>query len=210
MSMFRACLIALFALGIVPANAQPAPPSSAAEEPAHPPIDRTLLEKLKKGGYLIFFRHGITPNYADPGGDPETGNCSMQRNLSKEGVVQTRAMGEAFRELEIPFGIVRSSPYCRAIDSAWNAFGRAERDMSLRLAGTNAAVDAIEAKRYRTMRNLAKILPLLGTNSAFMSHGSVGEVFGAGYVEEGEAVIVQPDGQGAWTFIARIKSDQWR
>ena len=43
-----------------------------------------------------------------------------------------------------------------------------------------------------------------------MSHGTVGEVFGAGYLDEGEAVIVKPDGKGGWNLIGRVKSDQWR
>lgn len=210
MSLLRYCLGMLVAFGIASAGAQPAAPGPADVRPAHPPIAPGLLGKLKKGGYLLFFRHGLTPSYDDPGGGAELGNCSTQRNLSKEGIAQTRAMGEAFRDLDIPIGIVRSSPYCRAMDSAWHAFGRAERDMNLRLSGTVIAVDTAEAKRYRVMRNLAKILPLPGTNSVFMSHGSAGEVFGVGFLDEGEAAIVKPDGKGGWVYIARVKSDQWR
>ena len=167
-----------------------------------------LLGKLRQGGYLIFFRHGLTPNYIDP--EPEQGtDCSTQRNLSKEGIEQTRAIGEAFRELEIPVGIVRASPFCRAMHSAENAFGRFEKDRFLKLSGNEPDRDPPEGKVWKYVRNLAKIPPMPGTNSVFMSHGTVAEIFGMGYLEEGEAVIIKPDGFGGWRGITLVKSDQW-
>ncbi len=168
-----------------------------------------LLGGLRAGGYLIFFRHGLTPNYADPVGDG-AGDCSTQRNLSKEGIDQMEAVGVAFRELEIPIGIVRASPMCRTMDSAWHAFGRFERDRALKLNGKEPDRDLSEAKVWKHVRNIAKILPLPGTNSVFVSHGTIGEVFGTGYLEEGEAVIVRPDGFGSWRAITHLKSDQWK
>lgn len=202
-------LLAMALSGATQAAAQTTETPPAAEAPANPPIDPGVLGELRKGGYLLFFRHALTPNYADPD-DSTLDNCATQRNLSKEGIAQSKAMGEAFRELEIPLGIVRASPYCRCVDTAWLAFGRDERDMGLRLTGENPETHPDEAKRWKHMRNIAKILPLPGTNSVYVSHGTAGEVFGAGYLKEGEAVIVKPDGAGGWTLIGRVKSDQWR
>ena len=186
-----------------------------AEEPKVPlGIDTALMSKLRQGGLLIFFRHGLTPNYKDAldrdPDDPLPGNCSHQRNLSADGIDQSRAIGEAFRDLEIPLGIVRASPMCRSYDTAWYAFGRFERDRNMLLHGTNPEKDPPEAKIWKNIRNIARIPPLPMTNSVFVSHGTVGEVFGAGYLEEGEAVIVEPDGKGAWRLLARVKSDQWK
>ncbi len=188
-----------------PVRAEDAPPA---------PITPELLGQLRQGGFNIFFRHGITPNQKDPiedeVDDPRPADCSHQRNLSGEGIAQSRAIGAAFRELEIPIGIVRASPMCRSSDTAWYAFGRYERDFSLKLHGTEPDRDPPEGKIWANIRNIAEILPMPGTNSIFVSHGTVGEVFGAGYLEEGEAVIVKPDGNGNWQLIARVKSDQWR
>jgi broad specificity phosphatase PhoE len=167
-----------------------------------------LLEKLRHGGLLLFFRHAKTPNYA-AADDNNLENCATQRNLSKEGREQAQAIGAAFRDLEIPVGIVRASPLCRTQDTAWLAFGHYERDDNMRLHGTNPAQDVEEAKIWRNLRNIAKILPLPGTNSVFISHGTVGEAFGGKYLDEGEAIIVEPDGQGAWHILAQVKSDQW-
>ena len=177
------------------------------------PIPLELVNQLRQGGFLIFFRHGITPNMKDPfdteQDDPRAADCAHQRNLSGDGIEQSRAIGEAFRELEIPVGTVRTSPMCRSSDTAWYAFGRNERDRNMLMHGTNPDIDPVEEKIFRNIRNIAKIPPQPMTNSVFVSHGTVGEVFGAGYLEEGEAVIVRPDGKGSWRLIARVKSDQW-
>jgi phosphohistidine phosphatase SixA len=177
-------------------------------------IDTGLMSKLRHGGLLIFFRHGLTPNHKDAldrdPDDPLPGNCSHQRNLSSDGIDQSRTIGEAFRDLEIPLGIVRASPMCRSYDTAWYAFGRYERDRNMLLHGSNPEKDPPEAKIWKNIRNIARIPPLPMTNSVFVSHGTVGEVFGAGYLEEGEAIIVEPDGKGGWSLLARVKSDQWK
>ncbi|MFN0193315.1 MAG: hypothetical protein ACKVP5_15310 [Aestuariivirga sp.] len=189
------------------------PLSAKAEKPPQG-ITAPLLAKLQQGGLLIFFRHGLTPNYKDAidrdPDDPLPGNCSHQRNLSAEGIEQMQKMGEAFRELEIPIGIVRASPMCRSYDSAWYAFGRYERDRNILLHGSNPEKDPPEAKIWKNIQNIAKIPPLPMTNSIFMSHGTVGEVFGAGYLQEGEAVIIEPDGKGGWSLVARVTSEEWR
>lgn len=202
-------LVCLLLLVVVAAPVFAEQPKIAATTPSP-----ELMAQLRAGGHLIFFRHARTPNYKDPSErdpseDTQPGNCSNQRNLSDEGIEQSRVLGEIFRDLEIPLGIIRASPYCRCMDTAWIAFGRFERDRTLRLHGTEPENDPPEAKIWRDIRNLAKLPPLPGTNSAFVSHGTVGEVFGAGYLDEGEAVIVKPDGKGGWRLIARVKSDAW-
>lgn len=184
-----------------------APGPAMAQDPA--PLTADLLEKLRAGGYLIFFRHSITPNYSDPDSS-QLGNCATQRNLSAEGIAQAKAIGDAFRDLEIPVGIVRASPLCRCLDTATLAFGRHERDLFLRLRGSNPANDPDEAKAFRNIRNLAKIPPLPATNSVYISHGSIGAIFGPrDPIDEGEAVIVKPGGKDGWTFVAAVKSHQW-
>ena len=52
-----------------------------------------ILESLKEGGKIIFIRHA----YAPGGGDPQNFNindCSTQRNLSDEGINQSKLIGE--------------------------------------------------------------------------------------------------------------------
>ena len=201
------------ALAVVAAALALAPPLHAQEAgPAALPAE--LAAKLKRGGYNIFFRHALTPNHKDAldrdPDDPRHTDCSHQRNLSAEGIEQSREIGEAFRVLEIPVGMVRSSPMCRSMDTAWYAFGFYVRDRNVLLHGTNPGNDPAEAKIFKTIQNLARIPPLPMTNTVFLSHGTVGEVFGVGYLDEGEAVIVQPDGRGGYSAVARVKSGDWQ
>jgi phosphohistidine phosphatase SixA len=53
------------------------------------------------------------------------GNCVEEVNLSSRGVEQAKRIGEAFRVHGIAVGEVRTSPYCRCVDTGKLAFGRA-------------------------------------------------------------------------------------
>ena len=82
---------------------------------------KNIIENLKVGGKLIFIRHA----YAPGGGDPENFNiydCSTQRNLSENGRIQSRKIGNFFRENKIKIEKVYSSEWCRCKETASLAF----------------------------------------------------------------------------------------
>ena len=82
---------------------------------------KNIIENLKAGGKLIFIRHA----YAPGGGDPENFNiydCSTQRNLSESGRIQSRKIGNFFRENSIKIKNVYSSEWCRCKETASLAF----------------------------------------------------------------------------------------
>ena len=84
-----------------------------------------ILESLKEGGKIIFIRHA----YAPGGGDPENFNindCSTQRNLSDEGINQSKLIGEFFKTKKIKIDKVLSSEWCRCKDTAKFAFNEFE------------------------------------------------------------------------------------
>jgi hypothetical protein len=80
---------------------------------------------LRQGGVVLAFRHALAPGTFDPPGF-QLGTCSTQRNLSDEGRAQARRIGAWFQQQHLAPGAVRSSPWCRCIDTATLAFGRAE------------------------------------------------------------------------------------
>lgn len=88
--------------------------------------DEALWNRLRDGAHVILLRHATT----DPGiGDPpgfRLGDCSTQRNLSEAGRSEARRIGDAFSQREIPVGEVRSSRWCRCLDTARIAFGTVE------------------------------------------------------------------------------------
>lgn len=107
------------ALALAPAALLPRPASAA------PGDDIWAL--LRAGGWAVLLRHAQT----DPGvGDPpgfRLDRCDTQRNLSAAGRAQARRLGDALRAQGVQIAAVRSSAWCRCIDTAQLAFGRVER-----------------------------------------------------------------------------------
>lgn len=79
---------------------------------------------LKEGGCVLLMRHALT----EPGvGDPANfriGDCSTQRNLSEAGRDQSRRVAAAFAREGVRITDVRSSAWCRCVDTAELAFGQ--------------------------------------------------------------------------------------
>jgi len=92
-------------------------PSTAAEPSTE------LLAALQRGGYALLVRHAQTePGVGDPPG-MRLDDCATQRNLSAAGREQARAIGAVVRSRAIPVAAVRSSQWCRCLDTARLAFG---------------------------------------------------------------------------------------
>ena len=84
-----------------------------------------FAQRLRQGGVAVLLRHAIT----DPGiGDPpgfRPGDCRTQRNLSADGRAQAQRIGAWFAARDLVPTAVRSSAWCRCIDTGRLAFGRA-------------------------------------------------------------------------------------
>ena len=80
---------------------------------------------LKEGEKLIFIRHAIAPGGGDPV-DFDILRCETQRNLSKEGIIQSKNIGKFFSENNIQIDKVLSSEWCRCKQTAKYAFNKYE------------------------------------------------------------------------------------
>ena len=80
---------------------------------------------LKEGEKLIFIRHAVAPGGGDPV-DFDILSCETQRNLSKEGIAQSKNMGKFFLENNIKIDKVLSSEWCRCKQTAQYAFNKYE------------------------------------------------------------------------------------
>lgn len=78
-------------------------------------------------GAVVLFRHANAPGVGDPQG-MRLSDCKTQRNLDGEGRAQARRIGAAFRERKIEVGAVLTSRWCRARDTAEEAFPGRARD----------------------------------------------------------------------------------
>ena len=68
--------------------------------------NRALMEQLRAGGVVIYFRHGITETTQSDHQPLNLEDCAAQRNLSQAGREQMRAIGQAMNALQIPRGAV--------------------------------------------------------------------------------------------------------
>ncbi len=85
--------------------------------------DAALVKTLRQGGCVVLVRHAVTvPGLGDPPG-MQLNDCSTQRDLSEEGRRQSRAMGHWFRSHGLVPEAVRSSQWCRCLNTAKEAFG---------------------------------------------------------------------------------------
>ena len=76
-------------------------------------------------GKIIFIRHAYAPGGGDPDGF-DISNCASQRNLSKEGITQSKNIGKFFSENNIQIDKVLSSEWCRCKQTAKYAFNNYE------------------------------------------------------------------------------------
>jgi len=92
--------------------------------PSRAATDAQFWDLLRAGGCVVLMRHAQTvPGVGDPPG-MRLGDCATQRNLSEAGREQARRVGAAFARERIRVEEVRSSAWCRCIDTAELAFGR--------------------------------------------------------------------------------------
>src|SRR6202521_4503095 len=150
--------LALFAL-LPPAAAQqrsdslavvpPTPPRSSEPREAFSP--GALVAELRKGGYVLYFRHAATDLSQNDSKSLGPTDCANQRNLSPKGREDARPIGRAFHDLGIPVGKVLASPMCRTVETANLIFGQSEPSTAVR---GNAEFPASDPRRFEQLRTL--------------------------------------------------------
>jgi broad specificity phosphatase PhoE len=130
--------------------------------------DEALWSLLRSGGQIVLMRHATTtPGVGDPAGF-RLGECSTQRNLTDWGRDEARRIGAAFQSRAIPVGRVLSSQWCRCLETARLAFGRAEPWEPLNSVFEDRAQ---EPERTRAVGRAAGERPADG-NLILITHGA--------------------------------------
>ena len=116
--------------------------------------DDAILQSLKEGKKLVFIRHAIAPGNGDPN-NFDIKDCSTQRNLDKNGIVQSKKIGLFFKNNKIKIDKILSSEWCRCKDTANYAFQKFEIFNAL-----NSFYDerfaANESKQIEDLKNYIK------------------------------------------------------
>lgn len=149
---------------------------------------------LRRGGVVIAFRHALAPGTSDPPGF-RLDDCSTQRNLSEEGRRQARRIGQWFRDNGLTPSTVRSSPWCRCLETARLAFGQAQPWDALSSPAREA--DATQrAQRTATLRQALRGLPSRRFE-AWVTHQFVLEAIAGISTQSGEALVLRAAGPDA-------------
>ena len=162
------------------------------------PAGAALVERLRKGGLVLFFRH------ADTRGMPcdrsfRVGDREGQRNISAEGREQSKRIGAAFHELRIPFmRPVLAGPVFRARDTAELAFGVANVQVTDGLLADDYA-GARLSWVLDEHRRLFSDPVAAGTNRVLVGHRTpailvLGTSVGGKAFPEGAALVIEPGG----------------
>jgi broad specificity phosphatase PhoE len=159
-----------------------------------------LWKRLEAGGRVILMRHAVTTSgVGDPPG-MRLDDCATQRNLTDQGRSHARAIGAVFRARRIDADRVLSSPWCRCIETAQLAFGRAQ---------TEAALSNLFGRPENRERQVEALRTLVAShagpgNAVLVTHGSTILALAGVSPDTGEMVVLAPQRGGKFTVEGRL------
>ncbi|ACL73556.1 histidine phosphatase family protein [Thioalkalivibrio sulfidiphilus] len=170
---------------------------------------RALLEQLRAGGLVIYWRHAITDRSRRDQDLSDMARCERQRNLSEAGREQARTMGEDIHTLGIPVGEVISSPFCRNVETARLGFGRHSLDEGL--------YNWPPASAERKPQLVAALQEMLATppidsasNTVLVGHNLNLQQAARVHIEEGDLAVFQPLGAEGFRHLGNLTDGDLR
>jgi phosphohistidine phosphatase SixA len=189
-----------------PEAAQMPPAPSRTSEPVRKLTPAQVLSELKRGGYVLYFRHASTDMSQNDTRSRNYEDCGNQRNLIDRGRDEARTIGAAIRTLQVPIDKVIASPLCRTMETARLAFGRAEGVADVR----GASLPPADPERYTMLKQMFSSAHPRGSNLVIVSHGNpFYGVAGPPYLAEGEAAVIRGLANNNFEVVARIRPTDW-
>lgn len=174
--------------------------------------DQALVDAVRRGGFVLYMRHGATDNRRPDAVALDLKDCNTQRVLNDEGRQQSAAVGRAIRAANLPIGEIFHSPLCRARESAELAFPerRAELKEEPNLLYT-ANLSTIEKQPVlATTRRLLSMPVPAGVNRVLVAHApNMADLIGYFVKPEGTVVVIRPLGEDRFEYVASIHPAMW-
>ncbi|MDH4053068.1 MAG: histidine phosphatase family protein [Rubrivivax sp.] len=158
--------------------------------------------KIRTGGVVVAFRHALAPGTFDP---PEfrLGDCTTQRNLNDVGRAQAQRLGQWFRQQGLSPAAVRSSPWCRCMDTATLAFDQAQAWPAL--GSPRGTSPEAYADNLKTLRQaLADVAARPGRFEVWVTHMFVLSDLVGGGVSSGDGLVLAAGVDGQPQLLARL------
>jgi len=168
-----------------------------------------LIKALQSGGHIIYMRHGLTTRKDKNRNKKlvDLNRCNTQRNLTQEGLTQVKHLGLVIKSLKIPIGKVKSSPYCRTIDTAKAVFGDFEVDQQLAFSIGKVEEESAKLGHYLFESILAS--KEHAKNTVFVGHtANLKDGLGVWPKPEGVAVIFKVKDNNI-IYKGMIKPSEW-
>ena len=170
-------------------------------------VDPSIVDRLREGGLVLYMRHTSTDFSQNDAAMKSYEDCANQRNLTDKGRAEAREIGAHVKRLGIPIGEVLASPFCRTMETARLAFGKA-RPMNEVRGGPARPEDP---GRYDELRKLLSSPVAKGENRVISSHGNpFHAVAGPPYLAEGEIAVLRPEGAMRFSVLGRIRPQDWQ
>jgi phosphohistidine phosphatase SixA len=186
-----------------PTKIVPAIPNAALDSiPAG--ADSTLVNQLRHGGYVLFFRHGQTNWSQRDGAEGDFSDRKQQRNLSEAGRTEATQIGSAIAALKIPIERVLASPMWRTRDTAQLAFGA--YDTTGLLFWKGPSFREARVKMLSTPPAEGKNLVLVGHQDQLIP---IVPGLRRDQLKEGDALIFQPLGKGKYRVVTQVSPADW-
>ena len=125
-------------------------------------------EPAKNGDKIILIRHSKAPGFGDPPGF-RIKDCKTQRNLSKEGIEQSKKIGKLFQKNQIKIHQVLSSQWCRCKDTAKYAF-KNYKEFSALNSTFQPPHDKNAKKQIKKLKDYIKNWNGKGSNLVLVTH----------------------------------------
>ncbi len=158
------------------------------------------LKAIKEGGKIIFLRHAYAPRTVENGDNDKNykdKDCSTQRDILKEGIRQSKEIGNFVILNNIEIDKVISSPTCRTYKTAKYAGWDYKIDKNLR----NTSKKNIQEKRFKKIKKIVSSWNSEG-NLVLVTHFKViNPLFPGVKSDSGEMVIANND----LRLLGRIK-----
>jgi phosphohistidine phosphatase SixA len=169
-----------------------------------------LLGKLRRGGFVLYLRHGSTDN-TRPDQVPlvDFDDCASQRPLTPEGRKMAARVGQAMRHAQIPVADVRVSPLCRTRETIGAAFPRLPYTVDPELVYTANLTDQQKMPIISNTRRLLSAPVRAGANRLLVAHGpNLMDLIGY-FPKEGTLVVFEPKGEAGFAYIGSIPPALW-